>query len=116
MFISYRWGQRDSVIAASLFDNLGNYNVGDEQRCIDTFLDTKRLRSGEEFQHAFSDALMNSRVACPVLSCDALWKMTNHNPNQCDNVLLEWILCAEFDKSDDPKVKLKKIFPLVIGE
>jgi hypothetical protein len=118
VFISYRWGDRDSVVAKAFYDYLGNFNVGAQQRAIATFLDTKRLRDGAEFQKSFSHALMSARVVCPILSADALKRMVKneHDPAKVDNVLLEWILMSEFLDSGDAKVRVRSIFPLLIGQ
>ncbi len=115
IFISYRWGEHDSIVAKAFYDYLGNFNVGAQQRAIATFLDTKRLRAGSEFQKSFSHALMGARVVCPILSVDALKRMVAHDPAAVDNVLLEWLLMSEFLDSGDVKVRIRSIFPLVIG-
>ena len=116
VFISYRWGDSDSVVAKAFYDYLGNFNVGAQQRAIATFLDTKRLKDGSEFQKSFSHALMGARVVCPVLSVDALKRMVAHDPAAVDNVLLEWLLMSEFLDSGDERARVCSIFPLVIGD
>jgi hypothetical protein len=115
VFISYRWGERDSIVAKAFYDFLGNFNVGAQQRAIATFLDTKRLKAGSEFQKAFSRALLGARVVCPIVSVDALKNMLKHDPAQVDNVLLEWLLASEFLDSGDANARVRAVFPLVIG-
>jgi hypothetical protein len=112
VFISYRWGS-DQHLAEMLFDSLTNYNVGANNRAIDTFMDNKRLKDGQNFSMAFCTALLSSYIAVPVISVSALQKMTTHDPNTVDNVLLEWLLCIT--SCGKPNSRLKNIFPILIG-
>jgi len=68
-----------------------NYSVGENTRCVEVFLDTKRLKRGKQFNRLFAKAHVNSAVVLPIVSCDALKNMTDHDVNRCDNVLLEWM-------------------------
>jgi len=79
VFISYRWGQFDDVFVSTLFDMFTNFTVGADNRSITTFLDKKRLRDGRRFDLDFAQALSHSTLAVPVVSADALSRMTKHD-------------------------------------
>eukprot|EP01038_Epipyxis_sp_PR26KG_P010757 gene10757-14446_t len=120
-FISYRWGYNDSRFAKALFDSISNYYNVDatEHRSVEVFLDTDRLENGTHLQQSFISSLINSYVVTPIISKNALHKMVTHNPNETDNLLVEWITameCLHINKSNNNgMIKLMRIFPIMLG-
>ena len=112
VFISYRWGTHDSAFTERLFDMFSNYSMGASNRAVEVFLDRKRLREGRQFKSDFASALTHCAVALPMVSVDALECMVNHNPANCDNVLLEWIIILECFAVK----RLQQVFPILFGE
>eukprot|EP01040_Poterioochromonas_malhamensis_P013083 gene13083-biopygen2861 len=103
IFISYRWGKRDSEFTLALFDRMTLFSVGESRRSIQAFLDRKRLRMGENFQTGFVKALLKSLVMVPVVSAEALERMTKMRVEEEDNVLIEWICGLECMKAVEKK-------------
>lgn len=123
MFISYRWGERDSEFTLALFDRMTLYAVGESRRSIQAFLDRKRLQMGENFQSGFVKALLKSLVMVPIVSAEALERMTKMRVEEEDNVLIEWICGLECMKAvekkgsgeGEVKTRLMKIMPIFFG-
>ena len=121
VFISYRWGHYDSDFTRAMFDMFTNFDVAvgggetnnncNSKRMVETFLDTKRLKEGRKFQTDFAAALTHSLLAVPILSVDALGRMFDHNTQEVDNVLLEWIMMLECMTAK----RLHSIFPVLFG-
>ena len=77
VFLSYRWSKFDSAFVQILFDRLTLYTVDSKaKRCIDTFLDEKRLRKGRNFQEEFANALISTRIVAPLISQNSLTRLT----------------------------------------
>jgi hypothetical protein len=55
VFLSYRWGERDSKMADLLFDTLSTKEAHGQQLFV--FQDKRRLRDGERFDLAFTRAM-----------------------------------------------------------
>ena len=116
IFLSYCWGAFDSDIVTQVFDAMTNYAVGTENRRIHVFLDKRRLQKGKEFDREFAKALVNSSVVIPIVSEDALYRMSHEfNPASCDNVLLEWMTTLELMHSQSGKSKVQLACPIMIG-
>jgi hypothetical protein len=113
MFGSYRWGEFESEFMRAVFDRFGYYTIGETNRSVIMFLDTKRLRDGCHLQEAFARALIKSVVFVPLLSSAALRRMCSHDPFLEDNVLKEWMLAVEVIRYD--RSPLQRIYPLVAG-
>lgn len=119
-FLSYRWGvpnstvvtYHDSVFASGMFDTFSNYTINEENnRGVDVFLDSKRLKLGDNFQKDFITALTETTIVIPLISVSSIDNLKQHNPNEEDNLLLEWIIalcCYEFGV-------IKKILPIIFG-
>jgi len=113
VFISYRHLDKDR--ARLLYHELLCLKVGSEQRAVKVFLDEFRLQQGQQFQKAYAKALINSSIVVPFLSAAALRNMLNHDPNEEDNLLIEWILALECMKYLTQS-KVRAIYPLFFGE
>ena len=118
-FISYRWTCKvnprgdDSSLVSVLFDQLSKMqSIGENDQSLSVFLDRIFLNDGDQFQEKFCGCLFNSRIILPIISSDALIRMSegNFTSDQVDNVLIEWMLAMRV-----AKVKGAKIFPLLIG-
>jgi hypothetical protein len=96
-FISYRWNDCDSPIANALYDRLSTFDINGVPMVV--FLDKERLRDGERFDLAFMGAMSRSFLVVPLVSWEALQRMTTlTEASACDNVLLEWSLAVELEK------------------
>ena len=96
-FISYRWNDCDSPIAHALYDRLSTFDINGTPMVV--FLDKERLREGERFDLAFMGAMYRSFLVVPLVSWEALQRMTTlTEASACDNVLLEWSLAVELEK------------------
>ena len=115
VFISHRMkGLHDDKLVNGMYDRLTNYSIESSHRSIYTFLDKRRLRDGRDCLEEFTKALINSTLIVPIVSRYALERMVKgkHKPNECDCVLVEWIISIECYKS---KRCVSGIFPILIG-
>ena len=115
VFLSYRWGEKDSQLVDAVFEQSRGHEVkvGDERRAVDIFLDKERLQKGEDFCDSFFGALVASLVVAPLLSTDAIQRMCVPYKDEVDNVLLEWITALECKERGLGRVE--KLCPLVLG-
>merc|ERR1719329_1745366 len=111
IFISYRWSIYDSAFCMQVYENMELMTWGSKHEAVKTFLDNKRLLTGKRFDDAFADALANSKMAVPIISAEALKRMKDHNPNEVDNCLLEWILMCIYTRVK----RLRLIMPVLLG-
>ena len=107
VFISYRWNENDSDFTEKLFDRLKMPSTNGQQEVV-TFRDKQRLYVTDTYRKEFIKALLSSSVAVPIISHDALERMTQHDSNKVDNVLLEW-LCIVIIKKMENKNGIKEI-------
>jgi GTPase SAR1 family protein len=121
VFLSYRWGKEhnkhDDLLVKHIFDILAYECVASEEyRQIDVFLGKERLQEGRRFDSDFARALCRSALFMPIVSVEALSRMTaeKRHKAEVDNLLLEWIIALHLVGS--PKSKLAAIFPIFIGE
>ena len=92
IFLSYRWGKEDSFLVRGLFDRFTLYTLLPDHRAVYVFLDTFRLTTGKSFQEEFAKSLIQSTIVVPIVSCEALQRMVQHDPTIEDNVMVEWII------------------------
>ena len=115
-FISYRvFSER--YHAMMLYEVLNNTITPMGNRVI-VYLDVKRLVKGEDWEEGFSQGLMNSLVALPLISAgliDPLTKLTGSNEDPPDNVAKELILMQALCKLFDSPAKVESIFPILVG-
>jgi hypothetical protein len=117
-FISYRvFSQK--YHAMLLYDVLNNTTTAAGHRVI-VYLDVKRLVKGEDWEEGFSNGLLNSLVALPLLSSgviDPMTKLRGNSDDPEDNVLKELLIMqALLNSDDDSSKKLEAIFPILIGK
>jgi hypothetical protein len=121
LFISYRWGRYDSNFTKALFDRLSLHSVDHTMRSIHTFLDVKRLQTGENFQRTIANALSKSLIIVPIVSSDALERMMTLKPTDEDNLLFEWICGLELmkhrqqEEEASSSSRLMKFMPIFFG-
>ena len=116
-FISYRVFS-EKYHAMMLYEVLNNTMTPLGHRVI-VYLDAKRLVKGEDWEEGFSQGLMNSLVALPLISAgviDPLAKLTGSSEDHTDNVAKELILMQILCKQNNPATKLESIFPILIGK
>ena len=112
--ISYRWGKTDSAMADALFDVLSARELHSQALYI--FQDHRRLKTGDNFKHSFLRAMTRSMVVLPLVSWDALKRMTTLTADsECDNVLLEWTLAAELAERTGLNIQPVFIGSLSVG-
>ena len=115
VFISHRWDDNDDIVTKMLYDNfLGNYSIGCEYRAVQVFYDDVRMRGGHQLQKVFGKALINSTVFVPIVCYSALQRMLTHDPQQVDNLLIEWMLALECMQYPTHS-KVRGICPLIFG-
>ena len=114
IFISHRWNSHDNKVIDELCDGFRDHVVGPAKRAAKVFLDKTILKEGQQFQDEYGKALVNSTILVPIVSADALQKLTYHNTKEEDNVLIEWMLALECMK-DQPHSKIRAIYPLLFG-
>ena len=122
---------RDRLLHAALSTfNLGqSHNFG----IVRTFVDTKGLSKGNDFQVEFVKALMKTIVVMPVISFDALLRMCKYkydtkakvfssdkfafDPSKVDNVLVEWMLALEALNNfrSETNKRIQAIYPIMMG-
>eukprot|EP01034_Spumella_vulgaris_P033105 gene33105-40852_t len=113
VFLSYRWGDHDGAFVMDLFDMFTNFSKGHAKESVEVFLDKKRLKDGRPYDKDFAKALINSVVIAPVVSVDALQRMTSHDSTQVDNLLVEWILSIYCFNSD--QCATEAVLPIAFG-
>jgi GTPase SAR1 family protein len=88
-FISYRWGKFEKKLVTAMHEHLiGGMVRGQRTR---VFLDDKVFQTAEHFRQAFVDSLLATEVFVPVVTVNALVRMTRHDPQEVDNLLIEWL-------------------------
>ena len=115
VFISHRWHKDDNELSDQLHDAFLVCTVGKEKRAVQVFYDKFRIKKCQQFQRAFGNALINSAVFVPIVCSSALARMYNHNPEEEDNVLIEWMLALECMK-DQIHSKMRGVYPIIFGE
>ena len=115
MFVSHRWSKNDDELIVRLFMSLLDHTLGSEKRAVQVFLDHFRLKPSYQWQKANCEALLSSILMVPILSAEALQKMMNHDPQEEDNILIEWILALECMKNPIHSM-MRAIYPLIFGE
>jgi hypothetical protein len=112
VFLSYRWGDFDSDLVKALFFDLSSA-VFVDGRQVHVCQDRYRLEVGSQFASVQAKALINSLVAVPVVSVNALERLSSYNPHSSiDNVLCEWMLIVELRA----RGHLNFCFPIIIGK
>jgi len=112
-FISYRWGKVDEDLTSNIFNRLGLHTLTSQNRQANIFLDKVFIKIGDNLKQAFSSALLKSSLVIPIVSANALTRMMTHDPQEEDNVIIEWLLTLEAVHSKQTRVKT--VLPIVIG-
>jgi hypothetical protein len=110
-FESYRWNKFDSDFCRQISDHLELQTVGAANRAPNIFLDVKALALGERFDEAFANALAICLIAVTVISASALERMKDHDADQIDNCLMEWIMILVYARVG----KIRLVMPVVFG-
>jgi hypothetical protein len=108
-FLSYRWGKVDKLLVTALYEHLtGGMVRGHTMR---VFLDDEVFRTAEHFRQAFVESILTTEVFVPIISTNALDRMTCHNPQEVDNLLIEWLTALLLIKFPDLD-SCGRLFPL----
>jgi len=135
IFISYRVAS-DAVLARMLFDQLNNTLTPRGRHLVKVYLDSQRLKDGEDWEAGFSAGLTQSRIFVPLISHGftspmagagvhrtteaahkARLKGEPHDPE--DNVLKEAQIALELlwqRVNRTEGILLQKIVPIVVGQ
>jgi hypothetical protein len=113
VFISHRWGDCDDELVSALFDRLSDYVVNGSP--ISIFYDSNNIKVGDRLDKVFFRGLNNSAVVVPVVSINALQRMLNHNSDEVDCVLVEWLAALVFVTYPSCfEVPLRALVPLLL--
>jgi hypothetical protein len=105
IFVS-SYEQQDKQLAIDLVDMLSNFCYGSKFRAVNVF-QTMNLDQNVE-------SLIKSTIIIPFFSINVLFKIKDHNPNQINLVLLEWI-CALVGLECKQYSRINMIFPFFCG-
>ena len=115
ILISHRWNGDDDKVVDELCDAFCDHVIGPENRAFKVFLDKDIVSKGHQFQREYGNAVINSTILVPLLSTSVLKKLSNHKPEEEDNVLIQWMLALEC-MQDPIHSKMRGIYPLMISE
>ena len=102
--ISYRHqATQDSECAAKLSDGLGSGSnelllFGPKRRRLRVFLDSIRLSMGTLFVQDIMQAMLHSRVVCPIISADSLRRMEQIADIALEQTSTVYIICSTSEK------------------
>jgi GTPase SAR1 family protein len=104
-FLSYRWGDFDKRFVTLLHEHMTSGMIrGLRWRA---FLDIKVFHSGDPIPRIYFDSVLASEVLIPVVSPNALQRLVNHNPQEVDNLLIEWLTAVLLVKYADLRLQTK---------
>jgi hypothetical protein len=87
-FLSYRWGAGKRFVK-SLYDHLTCGVVrGLRMRVL---LDDTSFQTGDHFRQAFVESILATEVFVPLVTASSLDRLTRHDPQELDNLLIEWL-------------------------
>jgi len=104
LLVSYRHSaKQDSECAAKLSDGLGSgsqdqFLFGATRRRMRVFLDCIRLGLGQLFVEDIMEAMLNSRVVCPIISADAVRRMEEIEETAAEHSGTIYIICSTSEK------------------
>jgi hypothetical protein len=55
------------------------------------FLDDTSFQPGDHFRQAFVESILTTEVFVPLVTANALDRLTRHDPQELDNLLIEWL-------------------------
>jgi hypothetical protein len=88
-FLSYRWGVYDKRFVKSLHAHLTCGVVrGLDMRVL---LDDTSFQSGDHFRQAFVESILATEVFVPLVIASSLDRLTRHDPQELDNLLIGWL-------------------------
>jgi len=118
LMVSYRHeAKQDSECAAKLSDGLGSGSnelllFGPKRRRLRVFLDSIRLSMGALFVRDIMQAMLHSRVVCPIISADSLRRMEQISKDQTSTV---YIICSTSEKDLQGREVMKQLERLCEG-
>jgi hypothetical protein len=71
----------------------------------------REFRTAEHFRQAFLESILTTEVFVPIISTNALDRMTYHNPQEVDNLLIDWLTALLLIKFPD-LVSCGSLFPI----
>lgn len=109
VFLSYRWGPESDIV-----ERVFNILTG-PPFYLRVFWDKKCIPFGVDFKMCFAETIPQSAVFVPFISYDGVARRivskVSQQTDECDNVLLEWIINHAF--RDDSS---RRCVPLCIGD
>jgi hypothetical protein len=89
-FLSCRWGEFDKQFVRSLPATLTSCMIRGHK--VRVFLDDEVLQTAEGFRQILLESIMSTEIFIPAVSPNSLQRMVTHDPEEIDNLLLEWLL------------------------
>ena len=121
LMISYRHqATQDSECAAKLSDGLGSGSnelllFGPKRRRLRVFLDSIRLSMGTLFVQDIMQAMLHSRVVCPIISADSLRRMEQIADIALEQTSTVYIICSTSEKDLQGREVMKMLERLCEG-
>ena len=115
VFMSHRWNEDDDKVVNQFYDAFHGRTVGSDKRAIQVSYDKASVKECKQFQKSFGKAFINRTIFVPILSTAALRTLVNHDPEEEDNLLIEWMLALECMRNRN-NMRVRGIYPLIFGE
>jgi hypothetical protein len=118
-FQSYRWGAFDKRLVKSLHAHLTCGVVRGVGMRV--FLDDTNFQAGDHFRQAFVESILATEVFVPLVTANALDRLTRHDPQELDNLLIEWLTALLLLKFPDldrngSRCPLRSIIPICVED
>jgi hypothetical protein len=118
-FLSYRWGVYDKHFVKSLHAHLTCGVV--RGLGMRVFLDDTSFQPGDYFRQAFVESILATEVFVPLVTASSLDRLTRHDPQEPDNLLIEWLTALLLLKFPDldrngSRFPLRFIIPICVED
>jgi GTPase SAR1 family protein len=115
-FLSYRWNESDKGFVTLLHEHMTEGFVRGYKWRV--FLDDKVLQTADRFQRIFFASVVATEAFIPLVSPNALQRMVTHDPQEIDNLLIEWLTALLLmnypDFAFQAKSRLRLICPICV--
>jgi hypothetical protein len=118
-FLSHRWGAFDKRLMKSLHAHLTCGVV--RGLGIRVFLDDTSFQAGDHFRQVFVESILATEVFVPLVTANAVDRLTRHDPQELDNLLIEWLTALLLLKFPDldrngSRFPLRFIIPICVED
>jgi hypothetical protein len=85
------------------------------------FLDDTSFQAGDHFRQAFVESVLATEVFVPLVTANALDRLTRHDPQELDNLLIGWLTALLLLKFPDlgrngSRFPLRFIIPICLED